>query len=86
MFLFYIAIESVINKRGNENYKFIEKGQEAYFIYLFTTLFNDGQTIVTTLIKTNLRKTTRFFFNKKTIFCLSLNILKIMLEIRLKYS
>ena len=27
-----------------------------------------------------------FFFNKKTIFCLSLNVLNILLEIRLRFS
>ena len=35
-----------------------------YFIYLFTTLFNVGQTIVTRLIKTNLAKTNTDIINK----------------------
>ena len=35
-----------------------------YFIYLFTTLFNVGHTIVTRLIKTNLTKTNTDIIDK----------------------
>ena len=35
-----------------------------YFIYLFTTLFNVGQTIVTRLIKTNLTRTNTDIIDK----------------------